>query len=137
YLLWLLPLFAVTGIRRNWEFKWVAFTVAFFLAFGAADQLSIHQFLELEGQMAALSMTVSWTCIALLALVDPSTRWVVWHRWQLPRLKLRWPWSSHTAEPEPPRSTSQLHTVPAENHPSHRDDDAAPDDDSPRQARGD
>ncbi|MGC8050160.1 hypothetical protein, partial [Salmonella enterica] len=23
YLLWLLPLFAVTGIRRDWQFKWV------------------------------------------------------------------------------------------------------------------
>ncbi|MGO1523101.1 MAG: polyprenol phosphomannose-dependent alpha 1,6 mannosyltransferase MptB [Nesterenkonia sp.] len=145
YLLWLLPLFAITGIRRNWEFTWVVFTVAFFLAFGAADQLSVHQFLELEGQMAALSMAVSWTCIVLLALVDPSTRWVVWNRRQLPRLNLRWPWSTETPKAEPPQSTAELHAVPGKQAQPHTDDDAAadptpdptPDQSSPRRDRDD
>ncbi|WP_300344628.1 polyprenol phosphomannose-dependent alpha 1,6 mannosyltransferase MptB [Nesterenkonia sp.] len=111
YLLWLLPLFAVTGIRRGWEFKWVVFTVAFFLAFGAADQLSIYQFLELDHQMAALSLAVSWICIALMATVDPGTRWVVWQGWNLPRLRLRMPWRADAAPEEPPQSTSELHAV--------------------------
>lgn len=128
YLLWLLPLFAVTGIRRNWEFKWVAFTVAFFLAFGAADQLSVYQFLELEAQMIALSLAVSWTCIAVLALLDPSTRWVVFTRWHLPRLTLRWPWAKDAAPQEPPLTTTELHAVTAPT--STADDTATADDDA-------
>lgn len=82
YLLWLLPLFAVTGIRGDWQFKWVVFTVAFFLAFGAMDQLSIWNFLQMDGQMAALSLTISWACIAWMALVDRGTRWVLFQGWR-------------------------------------------------------
>lgn len=123
YLLWLLPLFAITGIRRNWEFTWVVFTVAFFLAFGAADQLSVYQFLELETQMAALSIALSWACIAVLALLDPSTRWVVFNRLRLPRLRLRWPWTKDTAPQEPPLTTTELHALTAETLKAH--DDAA------------
>ncbi len=110
YLLWLLPLFAVTGIRPNWQFKWVVFTVAFFLAFGASDQLSIYQFLELDQQMVALSLGVSYACLALMFTVDPGTRWVAWQGWQLPRLRLRWPRPGRT--PEPPLTTDELHTAP-------------------------
>ncbi|WP_258933003.1 polyprenol phosphomannose-dependent alpha 1,6 mannosyltransferase MptB [Nesterenkonia pannonica] len=82
YLLWLLPLFAITGIRSNWQLKWVAFTVAFFLTFGAADQLSIHQFLGLDQQMEMLSLAISYTCLVVLALVDPGTRWLIWTGWR-------------------------------------------------------
>lgn len=110
YLLWLLPLFAVTGIRRNWEFKWVVFTVAFFLAFGASDQLSIYQFLELDQPMMVLSLLLSWACIVLLAFGDPSTRWVVFTQWHLPRLKLPWR-RRRRADAAPPLSTDQLHAV--------------------------
>ncbi|WP_168198536.1 polyprenol phosphomannose-dependent alpha 1,6 mannosyltransferase MptB [Nesterenkonia sp. NBAIMH1] len=85
YLLWLLPLFAITGIRSNWQLKWVAFTVAFFLTFGAADQLSIHQFLGLDQQMEMLSLAISYTCLVVLALVDPGTRWLIWTGWRRPQ----------------------------------------------------
>lgn len=107
YLLWLLPLFAVTGIRRNWQFKWVVFTVAFFLAFGAMDQLSIYQFLDMDAEMSALSLTVSWICIGVMALLDPGTRWVAWRSWDLPVLR----WSRKRTQQDPPLSTSELHTV--------------------------
>lgn len=113
YLLWLLPLFAITGIRRNWEFKWVVFTVGFFLAFGAMDQLSVYQFLELDQQMAILSLVISWSCMALMATLDPGTRWVVWHNWHLPALRLRAPWARSNQAEEPPLTTSQLHALPA------------------------
>ncbi len=91
YLLWLLPLFAITGIRKDWQFKWVVFTIVFFLAFGASDQLSIYQFLQLDQQMLALSITVSWFAIVWLALVDRQTRWVVWDDWGLPPMRWEWP----------------------------------------------
>ncbi|MBE1523910.1 polyprenol phosphomannose-dependent alpha 1,6 mannosyltransferase MptB [Nesterenkonia lutea] len=84
YLLWLLPLFAITGIRKDWQFKWVVFTIMFFLTFGASDQLSIYQFLQLDQQMIALSITISWISIVWLTLVDRQTRWVVWDGWGLP-----------------------------------------------------
>lgn len=113
YLLWLLPLFAVTGIRRNWEFKWVVFTVAFFLAFGAMDQLSIYQFLEMEQQMVALSLAVSWICLAIMATVDPGTRWVVWTGWDLPRARLSLPWKRAATPVEPPLTTAEHHQIPA------------------------
>ena len=91
YLLWLLPLFAITGIRKDWQFKWVVFTIVFFLSFGASDQLSIYQFLQMDQQMLALSITVSWICIGWLALVDRQTRWVVWDGWGLPAIRWEWP----------------------------------------------
>lgn len=91
YLLWLLPLFAVTGIRRDWQFKWVVFTVGFFLAFGASDQLSVWQFLELDQQMLILSLVISWACMIWIGLLDRSTRWVVFEGWHLPPLTLRLP----------------------------------------------
>ena len=125
YLLWLLPLFAITGIRRNWEFKWVVFTVAFFLAFGAADQLSIYQFLEMDQPMIAMSLVLSWTCIGLLALADPSTRWVVFTNWHLPRINLPWRAKQKTQPAQLPLSTTQLHAVPA---PTETPEDQTPDD---------
>ena len=84
YLLWLLPFFAVTGIRQDWQVKWVGFTVAFFLAFGAFDQLSIWQFLEVDQQKIALSLAISWIAILWMGLFDRGTRWVVWEGWNLP-----------------------------------------------------
>ncbi|MDZ5077848.1 polyprenol phosphomannose-dependent alpha 1,6 mannosyltransferase MptB [Nesterenkonia sp. HG001] len=91
YLLWLLPLFAVTGIRKDWQFKWVVFTVGFFLAFGASDQLSIWQFLDMDQQMVVLSLALSWACMLWLGLFDRGTRWVVYEGWNLPALRLELP----------------------------------------------
>lgn len=130
YLLWLLPLFAVTGIRRNWEFKWVVFTVAFFLAFGAADQLSTYGFLEMEQRMAGLSLLLSWICIAVLALLDPSTRWVVFRNWHLPRIRLPGRHAQQKQPSEPPLTTSELYPVGSADT-----DDDGDHDDGPASAR--
>src|SRR5699024_3751076 len=59
YLLWLLPLFVMLGIRSNWQLRWVIFTVVFFTAYGAGDQLYIWQFLELGNTMQTLSWGIS------------------------------------------------------------------------------
>ncbi|MGJ9402656.1 polyprenol phosphomannose-dependent alpha 1,6 mannosyltransferase MptB [Arthrobacter sp. KK5.5] len=75
YILWLLPFFAATGIRDDWQIVWVYFTVAFFVAFGAADQIFIWQFLGvLDPWVKHLSTAISWLAMAYLAFVDPRTK---------------------------------------------------------------
>lgn len=75
YILWLLPFFAVTGIRDDWQLLWVYVTTAFFIAFGAADQIFIWQFLSvLDPWVKHLSTAISWAAMAYLAFLDPRTR---------------------------------------------------------------
>lgn len=75
YILWLLPFFAVTGIRDDWQLLWVYVTTAFFIAFGAADQIFIWQFLsELDPWVKHLSTGISWAAMAYLAFIDPRTK---------------------------------------------------------------
>ena len=83
YLLWLLPFFAVIGIRSDWQLKWVVFTVAFFVAFGAADQLFVWQFLGIESQLKQLATVVSWGCMIWILLLDPWTSSVMKEEWHL------------------------------------------------------
>jgi hypothetical protein len=83
YLLWLLPFFAVLGIRSDWQLKWVIFTVAFFVAFGAADQLFVWQFLGIEDQLKHLATLLSWACMAWILLLDPWTSSVMKEEWHL------------------------------------------------------
>ncbi|MDO5634126.1 MAG: polyprenol phosphomannose-dependent alpha 1,6 mannosyltransferase MptB [Micrococcus sp.] len=82
YLLWLLPYFAVIGIRDNWQIKWTAFTVGYFLAFGASDQLFTWQFLDIARDVEVLSLVVSAICLAYILVVDRKTSRFVkdgWH----------------------------------------------------------
>ncbi|QCU78305.1 hypothetical protein E7744_09085 [Citricoccus sp. SGAir0253] len=83
YLLWLLPFFAVIGIRGDWQLKWVVFTVAFFVAFGAADQLFVWQFLGIEEQLKRLATALSWACMAWILLLDPWTSSVMKEEWHV------------------------------------------------------
>lgn len=81
YLLWLLPLFVMLGIRSNWQLRWTIFTVVFFTAYGAGDQLYIWQFLEIGGWMKMLS----WSISAVLAV------WVLYYDpWTSPMFKNQW-----------------------------------------------
>lgn len=91
YLLWLLPFFAVVGIRSDWQLKWVVFTVAFFVAFGAADQLFVWQFLDIEQPLKVLSTIVSWGCMLWILLLDPLTSGIMKEEWHIrPALKSLW-----------------------------------------------
>lgn len=91
YLLWLLPFFAAIGIRSDWQLKWVVFTVAFFVAFGAADQLFVWQFLEMEPQLRVLSTIVSWGCVLWILLLDPLTSRIMKEDWHVrPALRRLW-----------------------------------------------
>ena len=88
YLLWLLPFFAVTGIRDDWQMLWVHVTVLFFVAYQAADQLFIWQFLQedLVPLASMLSWAISLAAIAYLVFLDRHTRSV------LPQLLKKTPW---------------------------------------------
>ena len=83
YLLWLLPFFAVLGIRDNWQVKWVVLTVGYFLAFGASDQLFTWQFLDLAGEVEALSLAVSVVSLAWILVVDRRTSRFIKDRWHV------------------------------------------------------
>ncbi|WGH84174.1 polyprenol phosphomannose-dependent alpha 1,6 mannosyltransferase MptB [Auritidibacter ignavus] len=83
YVLWLLPLFVVVGIKGNWQLKLVIVIVAFFLAFGAADQLFIWQFLTVGEFMPHLSTAVSWICIIWILLLDPLTSRMMKEDWHV------------------------------------------------------
>lgn len=91
YLLWLLPFFAATGIRDDWQTQWVYLTVVFFVAWGAIDQLYVWQFLgNLEPLLRQLVTWLSVACVAFMVFVDPGTRDLfkdaingnAWRRWR-------------------------------------------------------
>ena len=82
YLLWLLPFFAVIGLRDNWQIKWVVFTVAYFLVFGASDQIFTWQYLDLADDVVQLSVLVSMICLVWILVIDRKTSRFVkddWH----------------------------------------------------------
>lgn len=79
YLLWLLPFYAAVGIKENWQMLWVYVTTMFFVAYQAADQLFIWQFLQedLVPAVQLISWTVSAACLLFLLFVDPKTRRII------------------------------------------------------------
>jgi len=83
YLLWLLPLFVMLGIKSNWQLRWVIFTVVFFTAYGAGDQLYIWQFLELRREMELLSWAVSLVVAVWVLYFDPWTSPMFRNEWHL------------------------------------------------------
>ena len=98
YLLWLLPFFAVIGLRDNWQIKWVVFTVGYFLAFGASDQLFTWQFLDIAQDVEHLSLLVSVICLGWILVVDRKTSRFVKDDWHV-RPALAALFGSRSAEP--------------------------------------
>ena len=68
YLLWLLPLIAVLRGGEGRGFVGIVLITAFFLAFGAADQLQVWQFLEFGPLAPGLAMTLVSAAVSVLAL---------------------------------------------------------------------
>ena len=83
YLLWLLPFFAVIGLRDNWQIKWVVFTVGYFLAFGASDQLFTWQFLDIASEVKLLSLGVSAVCLLWILVIDRRTSRFMKDHWHV------------------------------------------------------
>ena len=80
YILWFLPFLAVTGIRNNWQIKACYVVIAFFVVFGAQDQLFVWGFVALPVATGALSMAVAVAGVVYLLVVDGHTRTLMFSR---------------------------------------------------------
>ena len=80
YVVWLIPLFAVTGIRDDWQVKTVYFMVSFFMVYAISDQLDVFPYLQTEdlGLALALARNAAAIIALLFALylifLDPRTK---------------------------------------------------------------
>jgi alpha-1,6-mannosyltransferase len=80
YVVWLIPLFAVTGIRNDWQVKALYFVVSFFMVYAISDQLDVFPYLQSEDLgLALLLARIGAAVIALffaiyLIFMDPKTK---------------------------------------------------------------
>ena len=74
YILWFIPLLAVTGIRDDWQIKSLYVAVTFFVAFGAQDQISVLSFVELNVKVSSLAFLVAVGFTVYLMVLDVHTR---------------------------------------------------------------
>jgi alpha-1,6-mannosyltransferase len=80
YVVWLIPLFAVTGIRDDWQVKALYFIVSFFMVYAISDQLEVFPYLQTED--LGLALALARNAAALIALMfalylifwDPKTK---------------------------------------------------------------
>lgn len=79
YLLWFIPLLAVSGIRNNWELDFYFLTTLFFMVYAICDQLDVSPYLEnFDQNMARLiASVISLGYASYLVFVDPATRRVL------------------------------------------------------------
>ncbi|MGK3648358.1 polyprenol phosphomannose-dependent alpha 1,6 mannosyltransferase MptB [Pseudarthrobacter enclensis] len=80
YVVWLIPLFAVTGIRNDWQVKALYFVVSFFMIYAISDQLEVFPYLQ-AGEvgfalfLARVAAAVTGLLFGLyLIFWDPSTK---------------------------------------------------------------
>ena len=80
YVVWLIPLFAVTGIRNDWQVKALYFVVSFFIIYANSDQLEVFPYLQTGDVgfallLARVAAAVTGVLFALyLVFWDPRTR---------------------------------------------------------------
>ncbi|MDN3936576.1 polyprenol phosphomannose-dependent alpha 1,6 mannosyltransferase MptB [Arthrobacter sp. YD4] len=80
YVVWLIPLFAVTGIRDDWQVKALYFMVSFFMVYAISDQLEVFPYLQ--SQDLGLALALARNAAAIIALLfalyliflDPKTK---------------------------------------------------------------
>lgn len=80
YVVWLIPLFAVTGIRNDWQVKALYFIVSFFMIYAISDQLEVFPYLQTED--LGLALVLARVAAAVTGLLfglylifwDPRTR---------------------------------------------------------------
>ncbi len=80
YIVWLIPLFAVTGIRDDWQVKALYFVVSFFMVYAISDQLEVFPYLQTAD--LGLALTLARNAAAIIALLfglyliflDPRTK---------------------------------------------------------------
>ena len=75
YVVWLIPLFAVTGIRNDWQVKTLYLFVSFFMVYAISDQLDIWPYFEFSLSAARQIAAVTAVAFALyLIFLDPKTK---------------------------------------------------------------
>lgn len=80
YLVWLIPLFAVTGIRNDWQVKALYFVVSFMMIYAITDQLDVYPYLNPNDTAMALAIARNGAAVIAvlfglyLIFVDPKTR---------------------------------------------------------------
>lgn len=75
YVVWLIPLFAVTGIRNDRQVDVLFFITAFFTVYAVADQLDVFPYLDLNLLAArVIAALVACTYGVYLWVLDPATR---------------------------------------------------------------
>ena len=75
YAVWLIPLFAITGIRPDWHTDVLFFVTGFFTVYAVADQLDVFPYLDLNLIAArVISALVAFTFGVYLWALDPATR---------------------------------------------------------------
>ncbi|MCM0617774.1 polyprenol phosphomannose-dependent alpha 1,6 mannosyltransferase MptB [Paenarthrobacter sp. TYUT067] len=80
YVVWLIPLFAVTGIRNDWQVKALYFIVSFFMVYAISDQLDVFPYLQSEDLGLALILArygaalIALLFAVYLIFVDPKTK---------------------------------------------------------------
>ncbi|WP_370829901.1 polyprenol phosphomannose-dependent alpha 1,6 mannosyltransferase MptB [Kocuria sediminis] len=74
YVVWLIPLFAVTGIRSDWQVDVLFFLTVFFMVYAVSDQLDVFPYLDLDlssGRLIAAVVALSYG--VYLWFLDPAT----------------------------------------------------------------
>lgn len=80
YVVWLIPLFAVTGIRNDWQVKALYFIVSFFMIYAISDQLEVFPYLQTEDLglalvLARFAAAITGLLFAMyLIFMDPQTK---------------------------------------------------------------
>ncbi|MFW0178897.1 polyprenol phosphomannose-dependent alpha 1,6 mannosyltransferase MptB [Rothia sp. P7208] len=84
YLLWVIPFFAVTGIKNNWELDFYFITTLFFMIYAVSDQLDVSPYLkDFDTNMGRLlSVIVSFGYACYLVFIDAATRQILRERRQ-------------------------------------------------------
>ncbi|GAA1348037.1 hypothetical protein GCM10009595_04360 [Falsarthrobacter nasiphocae] len=83
YVVWLLPLFAVSGVRSDWQYKVLSFVTPFFVAYSLCDQLDIFPYLtgiDLTSARNFAAVLVLAFCVYLVA-IDSKTKHLFNIRW--------------------------------------------------------
>ncbi|WP_341394852.1 polyprenol phosphomannose-dependent alpha 1,6 mannosyltransferase MptB [Arthrobacter sp. G119Y2] len=75
YVVWLIPLFAVTGIRNDWQVKTLYLVVSFFMVYAISDQLDIWPYFDFSLSAARQIAAVTALGFAMyLIFLDPKTK---------------------------------------------------------------
>ena len=92
YILWFVPLLAVTGIRDDWQIRSLYVGVTFFVVFGAQDQLSVWSFVELPIDASSLAFVTALAFTFYLLFLDVHTRTLLIDGRPLDLAKRAWQW---------------------------------------------